>query len=361
MLLTKKIMSSDSQTLSDGIKQVPRFVPPEPTNQYNSAPTKSPEKDQDLETHRRLDQTKTGFETPAGITAPPLQNDNHALVLLNFTHQGHRPRSTYPGFRVLGAFPTEGAVKQHIHQHYEDSDCSLFVTPAHQLTVVCASTERQQDSQHNKMQIETLVELHNNSVEKRDADFQKNIEESKTGKTGQSLFAREYQTRQKKNSRVELMEKKFEETITKLKKTSTLPSTCCIAKQNFAAVIILTDIRPTAASGEKDKEPALAVLGVFATEEDATNYAKYTASKQYPKCAIDVVDMYGWCFPENIDTEKIKEVYGNDQLNDIMQGRKDQQKTTDQFQEWCKENKIEPEVTEIGEEIKQPVSVDEQL
>lgn len=355
-------MMSTSVDTPKGIQQVPRFIPPPETCDYDPAPMKPPLRSDDCEvTNRRLVQTKTEFETPGGVTPIQLRNDNHAFILINITHRDHRPRSIYPGFRILGAFPSISQMEMHIEQHYKGSECSLFATPTHELMVICESTEKQQDGHYNKKHTESLVELHSKFADNQDEDFKANIQESKTGETGKSLFARKLKTNAKTSHRVELIESKFEQTITELKKTNTLPATCCIAKQNFAAVIILSDLRPTALNGEEDKEPVIAVLGVFATEDECTNYAKFTASKQYPKCAIDVVDMYSWCFPEDVDTEKIKEVYGNDQLNDIMQGRKDQTHVTEKFQDWCKENKIEPQVTEIGNELESPDSVDVQL
>jgi hypothetical protein len=346
-------MDINAEQENPPIRELPRFVPPSPTNDYDSAPEKPPILEEDPETHRRLLQTTTDFELPSGVTAPPLRNENHAFVLVNFTHRGHRPKSLYSGFRILGAFPDEDVLKRHIAQHYEGDDCSLFVLPVHQLTPICSSLENQQNVEYNKTQIETLVRLHSELVDASNKDFKKNVEDAKTGKTGKSLFARKYRMLHDKSTA------EPKETFDNLKKTSTLSATCCIAKQNFAAIIILSDIRPDA--HKKDKEPVMAILDIFDTEEDCSNYAKYTASKQYPKCAIDVVDMYSWCFPENIDIEQIKEVYGNAQLNDIMQGRKDQQQTTSKFEEWCKENNIQPTVTEVEDEVSNPLSVDEQL
>jgi hypothetical protein len=331
-----------------------KFVPPEPSREYDPMPAEPPLNENE-ETHRRLLKTKTSFDAPTNIAPIPLRNDNHALILVNVTHQNHRPRSIYPGFRILGAFPDAQSVSEHVAIYYQASECSMYVTPAHQLMSICNGTEQQADLEYNRNHIDNLVKIHNTAAENRDEDFKNNVQDRKTGDLGKSVFAKQHKN-QKTPSAVN---KIFEKTIQGLKKTSTLSSSACIAKQNFAAVIILTDIGSAALEGEKKKEPLLAVLDVFGTEEDATNYAKYTASKQYPKCAIDIVDMYGWCFPENIDPDEIKEVYGSDQLNDIMQGRKDNMNITDKFEEWCKENNVEPQITEIGEEV--TTTIDEQM
>lgn len=302
---------------------------------------------------RRLVDSKSEFNPPPGYIPLPLRDDNHQFILMNLAHHSHRPRSKFPGFRILGAFPDMESLSAHVAQNFQNSDCSLFATPAHQLMCICSSTERQQDLEVNRLHIDELVRLHNEVADRREMDFKKNVAERKTGSVGQSLFAK--QTKAPKMSEAD--EKKFEEAMTGLKKTSTLTAAHCLPKQNFAAVIFLIDIQEE----QVMKEPLIAVLDVFATEEEAINYAKYTASRNYPKCDINVIDLYAWCFPENMDAEKIKEVYGNEQLNVIMQGRKENKELANRFTTWCTENKVEPNVIEIGEELTNPPSVTEQL
>ena len=307
-------------------------------------------------TGRRLVQTKSTFEAPPELSPPPLKDENQSCMLINITHKGQRPRSKFPGFRILGAFPNPETVTAHVQQHFSGSECSLFMTPAHQLMSICVSTERQQELDYNQHHIDELVKMHNDAADRRDAEFKKNVEERKTGSVGQSTYAQ-----QKKSVISETTEKQFDDSVTGLRKTGTLSATACIAKQNFAAIIALPDIRPSALSAEIEKEPLVAVLAVFATEEEASTYAKYTASKHYPKCMIDVVDMYAWCFPENVDNDKLKEVYASDQLNDIMRGRKEHNNVTERFTNWCAENKVEPDVTELGAELENPPSVSDQI
>lgn len=304
---------------------------------------------------RRLVDSKTEFIPPPGFTPLPLRDDNQQFILLNIAHQSHRPRSKFPGFRILGAFPDMESISAHVAQNFQNSDCSLFATPAHQLMSICSSTERQQDLEFNRRHIDELVQLHKEVADQRDLDFKRNVEEKKTGSVGQSLFAKQSQA-----PRIsEAAEKKFEDAMIGLKKTSTLTAASCLPKQNFAAVIFLSDIRQS--EEEILKEPLIAVLAVFSTEEDTINYAKYTASRNYPKCDINVIDLYAWCFPENIDVNQIKEVYGNEQLNSIMQGRKENMEQSKRFATWCTENKVEPNIIEIGEELVNPPSVTEQL
>ena len=333
------------------------FVPPEASRSYTSAPLEPPSADDVAPgSRRRLATTKTSFVPPNDITPFPLLDANHSFVLLNLTHHGQRPRSRYPGFRIMGAFPSVGAVTQHIQDHFPNSDCSMYVTPSHQLMAICENTAHQIDGAYNQGHVARLATLHNQLSEQRDTEFAENVDRQSTGSTGNSLFAKCH------IQGTDTKDDAFLSAARELKETSTLTSNACLPKQNYAVIITLSDIDPEALRGTKAKEPLLAVLGVFSTEEDAANYAKYTASKQYPKCILDVVDLYAWCFPENIDVDKIKEVYGSDELNDIMQGRKDNMNITNKFKEWCDENHITPKYTDLDEKSSQgAATVDEQL
>jgi hypothetical protein len=70
--------------------------------------------------------------------------------------------------------------------------------------------------------------------------------------------------------------------------------------------------------GTTEMDLLVAVLFVGYGKEDATTYAKYTASKMYKDRCIDVVNMYRWLFPVDVANDGIAEEYGNEQLSDIM-------------------------------------------
>jgi hypothetical protein len=126
-----------------------------------------------------------------------------------------------------------------------------------------------------------------------------------------------------------------------------ISSAAMLADQKFAVVVILSDLRKCVVNGDQDPEPCIAFLGVYPTEEAATRYAKFTASKQYPKCDIDVVQMYMWEFPENIHPDSINEIYGHERLNEIMASKKENTKISKEFEGWCSDNGVKPNVTDI--------------
>lgn len=274
-------------------------------------------------------------------TQTPLPNcfdESMTHVLVNYTHTDHRPRSAYPGIRILGFFHSEEEVRSHVKNVLPASACSLFMLKTNELNVICTSTEKQQDTQYQKTTIQKTLHDYQEYVKARSKDFQDNIKKQSTGEVGHSII---------KVDKVRKVPPKgiedFEETNQHLEKTEPLPQSACIAKQSFAVVIFINDI-----SDKVIDEPLVCILNVFAHEGDAHQYIKQSASIQYPDCDIDIVDMYGWCFPSQIDTDKLKEEYTNERLNDIMQGRKDNLKKCDQLRSWCADNNLdEPVVVDV--------------
>lgn len=88
---------------------------------------------------------------------------------------------------------------------------------------------------------------------------------------------------------------------------------------------------------------ALKIRGVFETQEDANRHAKNLVQVD-PHFDIYMVDMYRWlAIPPNRSevAEKCGEVYQEEQLNDIIQDYKEQQRRVSQAYEERKQSMIE--------------------
>lgn len=269
----------------------------------------------------------------------PLFNPQHAFVLVNFTHIGQRPSSQFPGFRIMGAFPSKEAATLFQQRHHSDSKLSFWCIPTHQLAVICKSSELHQNRAHNRRQIEALVQLYDEMDAKSDKDFDKNVKEQKTGKRTDSVCCRKLKVCKRLKEEAEKKKNEFNEQ----QESSTPINYEVMAKhiihnQRFAAIIVLSDIRDEVVDAEEIPEPCVAVLDVFADKELAISYAKTVARNQYPKLHIDVVDMYEFLFPENIHTDKVNESYGDRMLDEIMQSRKENLSETKRYREWCRKN-----------------------
>ena len=295
-------------------------------------------------TTRRLTIEKTSWDSkPTDGTSI---NPDHSIILLNLCHNNHRPMHKYPGFRILGAFPNMNSLQLHVKKNYEHSEASLWATPVHQLMTICKSTEDQTNVSYNKKQIERLVEIYEDAADKRNREFKETVDKGKTGTVGQSIYKSKIICTEtiEKNGKLFDEEHKNDE-INRI--PHDLSFSGKIINQSYAVIITLSDIRKVVKTGKSVPEPCIAILDVFESEESAIKYSKTVASKSYPKCDIDVVDMYSWHFPENINPDKIKELYGHKRLDEVMNTRKQNNEMSQDFQEWCTSNNVEQSTVEI--------------
>jgi hypothetical protein len=322
----------------------------EPFRQKHERPIKTDTEDlldnaqNDDKTTRRLTVEKTKLEN--NKPEAPSINTNHSIILLNLCHHGHRPMHKFPGFRILGAFPNSRALENHVKRYYENSEASLWATPVHQLMTICKTSELQTNVLYNKKQIETLVEIYGDAADLREREFKENIKHSKTGSVGNSIY-------KSKLNCIETIEKegKIFDDQHQIDNIEHMPHelslTSKIVNQSYAVIIILSDIRKTVKVGKSVPEPCFAILDVFESEETAMKYAQHVGSKSYPKCDIDVVDLYSWHFPENIHPDKIKDVYGHKRLDSVMTARKENNDLANDFEQWCTLNNIKPNTQEF--------------
>jgi len=296
------------------------------------------------ENNRRIVVEKTKFDSHA--RSQQLKNPNHDVILLNLTHQKQRPMHKFPGFRILGAFPNLHAAAEHSRLYFPESKVSIFQTPAHQLVVISASHEDQMSVLHTKTQIETLVKMYAEAAKKRDDDFKHNTDQQRVGSVGDSIYSAKLKCMAAMATRGGEYDKSHVSDKVE-HNPHNMSGIAQIAGQTHAVVMVLSDIRESVASGEAIAQPCIAILDVFGNEEDALAYAKTTATRQYPTSDIDVVDMYAWQFPDNIDPEKIKEVYGHKRLDDVMTARKENQELSFDFEKWCGENNYPATVVDV--------------
>lgn len=286
------------------------------------------------ETGRRLVRSHAEFVLPAGASPMPLTNPNHAVILVNITHKQQRPRFDCPGFRILGAFPDQPTLLKHVNKYYADSECSLWLTGQHEFFVCSSSTERQQDGTFNAAHLTSLRDFHQRLHSQ--SDFNSTVATASSGETGKSLYARtkQYHKKQQESSATA-------NTASEAKRETTSPLSAAglLASQQKAVIVTLLDLRDAVLEGEAEPEPAISVLGVFANKEDATFYSQFTAHKQYPMHQIDVVDMYEWLFPHDVNPDDIPEVYADPQLKDIMNGRKESMRDATRYERFMEERK----------------------
>ena len=304
---------------------------------------KAPSLDTEARRHqRRVERLSNVFEVPDDVTPFPLRSDNQKHVLFNLCHRNQRPKAKYPGFRLLGGFPTLNAAATFANEHYPPGTDSVFATTFHQLLPICNSDAHQGDEVYCRELVTELIDLHTHEAKQRHAEFEHNLDGQSTGKAGDALETRRRAAKVERDQNAHLREldAQFDEVSARSPASHlTISGSSTVANQRYAVIVYLPDIRPRAMKGASDLQPLIAVLFMADTEKECAIYAKYTASPAYKDCAIDVVSMYSWCFPENVDPDDLpSEVYGNDKLNTIMNARKQNNQRIEEYEQLMETN-----------------------
>lgn len=255
---------------------------------------------------RRIERIHSTYAIPEGVTPPPLIG-NQRFVLYNIAHEEQAPSCAKPAIRLMGVFESEEEARSVLPP---SSDVSYFVSPTHKFIPLLSKADRDPD-----VAVGTIVGLHENLIAANKADFDEMVDSQRAGVAGKSAA-----TLRKQSQRTRAPRELKAEVI---KPCAPTTGAQCLAGQSVAVVAILHDIRAASLSGEAPLEPLIAVLHATGTEEQATAYAKYTASKQYPNNDFFVVDMYKWLFPEDVDLNNLaKEEFSNEKIDAIFKKRR---------------------------------------
>jgi hypothetical protein len=126
-----------------------------------------------------------------------------------------------------------------------------------------------------------------------------------------------------------------------------VPEAARLASQRFAVVAFLLDYSEAALNLTTDPKPACCVYAAFSSVEDAEKYIETTASRHETDFHLDVVDMYEWLHPEDVDDEQLTEVYRDPELNRIMNARKREKQRLEDFGAFCKAVGQETPLTDV--------------
>ena len=125
-----------------------------------------------------------------------------------------------------------------------------------------------------------------------------------------------------------------------------------VRNQKYAVVSVMVDYEGL----QKDMpvEPGMCVWGAFETEAEAILYSKCIVAKQLKDHDIAVITMYEWCYPHLISSDKIQQLYRNEELNHIMKHARTSRTTVAAFEQECKDNKLEIPCMEIQPDLESP-------
>ena len=113
-----------------------------------------------------------------------------------------------------------------------------------------------------------------------------------------------------------------------------------VRNQRYAVVSIVKDYE-TAKDDPVGDEPGLIVWAAFDTEEEAMKYNKVIASKELRDHDLAIVSMYEWLYPHMMGSDKVEQLYRNEELNNIMKHARTSSTRVKQFEDMCDREGIE--------------------
>lgn len=309
---------------------------------------------------------------------PGFMNPEHKFVLFNIAHRAQVPKSTRPAFRILGFFPTMEELTQHV-KSCGVSDCHMWSSPVPGHITLCTSTEKQLDAQtqYSKKKAEEMVQRYMDDKKRRDEEFKINREKKMSGKQGLSMDKvrelnkqrREERRKKTTSSRTKVLEKKntmltntntnnnssnsnIDETKQRTTNVQDLPASAQRRKQEFAVVTILKDITTKTLKNLQEPEPVICFWRAFPTFESAKEWMTGTAARYIRYLTMDIVDMYEWLHPEDVNADLLEEGYRDPDQQNIMKRKKIEKDKVLDFEKWNKEEGREMPVTEIVATVK---------
>lgn len=255
--------------------------------------------------------------------------DNQQVFLITKVHRFLRPMSDRPGFAILGGFSNAEQLRRRAMANKGAyNDYSLYAVERGKYFLVPTSMEKEQNSEYILKKLETIQTLHNKDLQVHNDDFQKNYADQKQGKQNLSTARKKNAARDKAIRKTQ--ERRGGGSLTEV--DSTFGTGAEIRSQQFAVISVRSDITEPVLAGKEDPEPAIAIWAVFRTEEEAIAWTKSSASLYIRDVTMDVVAMYEILWPEDINPDKLKESYRNEELNKIMNQKKIQEERKNEFE-----------------------------
>lgn len=134
-----------------------------------------------------------------------------------------------------------------------------------------------------------------------------------------------------------------------------------VRNQKYAVVSVVKDYETAGEGDPVGEEPGVIVWAAFDTEEEAIKYNKNIASKQLRDHDIAIVSMYEWLYPHMMNSDKVDQLYRNEELNNIMKHARTSSTRVREFEAMCEREdiecpsmSIEPDLTEPAPRVYKP-------
>ena len=330
----------------------------EPLNEREEAMLRELKRRQDaIDEIERRNQVRLSGKTDKNITSQLSQNaasqilmGNHEYLfaIVNKAHRGLNPPCTRPAFRILGLFQTEKGDYRNWLDDLRDYNL-IYVDPVdgktkckmgdlHKLPVlkymlIPKTTNRDRDEIYTKKKIEEIKNIYLENMKMAQREFEEHREKRVQGKMGLSLEKQREKAKEKSKTTArdkalkykEKEKEKERENSSEMREVSRIPRIMELTQQKYAIIIVLNDVTKETLASKDDPEPAIMIIDAFDTCEEAEDYMD--TLKNYVFCMnMDVVAMYVWHYPEDVNYDKVKEKYRHPEQDKVMNEKKTRKK-----------------------------------
>jgi hypothetical protein len=302
-----------------------------------------------LESHRST--RMTALEPPKIVLDDLESKYGYKWVLINKAHRFLNIQHDRPAFRILGFFRDDESIMEYVIQlkrmQYLDHLGDIHKLPLMKYTVIAKNKERERDAEYTLRKVEQIKNLHFEHDRKANEEFQDNLTKGKIGDMGKSLYKQKKKKTTTRSKALEHAKKNMTMTEKMEQSVASVPRFAELRNQRYAVIVSLQDFTRGVMKGIDDPEPLVMFIDAFENEDEAKRYIEECLQDYIVNVHLDVVDMYEWLFPEDINPDQITECYRHEELNRIMQERKNQKRELQRFEKKMQHQEKSVPVTEV--------------
>lgn len=261
----------------------------------------------------------------------PFEMEDNKFCLFSVSSVAMPPFSenaAEPGIRILGCFATQEEALQHAKLVQSlDKSCNVQLTACHQWVVAAASPERLADDEKCRAHVAAVLRYYSNEEASNTDEFKTNVKQRRGGTSEPDKDKRRRERLGKEAE--EIAQKMYGERGRALTAAVALSRLAEVRGQEFCVVSFLPDrLQPI-------PEPVFKVYGCFSSLEDADIYCRNTAGHYVKEHDFDIISMYGYVHPQNVDRDKLqKECFRSQELDAIIRQHKKAPGEVAAFKEW---------------------------
>lgn len=334
---------------------------PEPEEPQDGAGQQIITEDEKLEAARRMSGlNKYRVQRPEVVVpVEEVLDENQGFVLISIASEFTTCKTKAPQIRVCGFYPTAKEAFEWLDMVFPDPvsrDCDWVVHPAGKPLIVCRNFRNQTNKSYILKRYEEIMRPYCQELERQRKEFEENLEQKKEGnmkdesletKRRKDLIAIE--KKEKQTSRFQCIE----QTAKRKKKFGTKH-----IKEEFQdpnCQVVCLSVVPDYAAGTDYPEPIIFAWRGFPRADHLGNDPAEAWFKNEAKNAILDLEIvpaagYQWLPITRIDLTKVKKVYRDSFVQQIVTARELEEQNVKSFQQECKFKKLKMKTTEFSVE-----------